>query len=1087
MKYAEVLSIAPNFRRSTNILYDSNCDSYILSTSSIEALRRIFISSTANSIAITGPFGSGKSSLLLFVEALLAKQVKHSVCIQKLKEKEPSIFAQYEKLVGKEHKGFLTLKLIGEHLSFKQIFFNAIKIKKELKQTNKFLESNEDFSLLSLLEIFNREVEKLGYTGVAIFIDEIGKIIEYASEKYLDSDIHALQDLAEFVNNHDNYRLIVALHKSFKDYVQNSTQLSFTEWDKIQGRFENIIFQDDFYELMHVFQEAITIEDLASMKDIQNNVATLFNNYKKHVPHKHISIHTESLQKLAPLHPFTALALFHIFSKHFQNQRSVFSFLSAQEPYSFQSFINKEYEGQPLYTLPMLFDYINYLTSAYNIDLIDKESWRLANEYLESANILTDIQQQIIKSIALISAFKLEHLIQLDEYGLELALSNEMKVQNIQDAVKELTNKGLILYKVTTNSYALIEETSIDINAELATIIKSKIKIDYENEVNNLIAQDKVLAKRFYINTGTAKFFTKIFIDTKVSQTTNMRFKLIYVGSEITQEELISVSKKNPYSIFITLPFTRQLKKIVEQSMAIKSMLSRKDIQANQLVCKILYNMLNTNKREIDKILDIKEQMYFEGKVLPYTSEVLQQSISQILENTYPHMPVIVNDLVNTINHEKSVPPGVKMLFKHMIEYENEENLNIEKTPPEKAIYLSVVKKSGLHQFDSKSKKWVFKQPNQCNFKPLWQELTKQIKQNQSISVIKLIDVFTKEPFGLNEDAAKFVVFLFLITNESHIHFFRENTYQFDFDIDQIMDIWKNTKLYTIKWYELTKDEEIIFAKYVQIFDQYFDVSYNKRNIKFIFQKLFTKLSALPKYCHQTQQLSKRAIALRSSILSSKEPHTSFFILFPKAVGYEYLNVNNVDDFITTFKTAFNEIVFSYKKMILDLEQTVATAFELSNKHYPFGNELESILEKYLYKYDDRKVNNIYRMCTTANDLVAFLNGLSLILNHKKVDDAFDRDIQDFKQNIRAFAQQILSKLNIIDLINERPIDVKKLKVSTLHGESDIIVSVENQKVSELSNLAEKMLYNLPSTLTKSEKLYLIALMVEEAARDIRE
>ena len=42
------------------------------------------------------------------------------------------------------------------------------------------------------------------------------------------------------------------------------------------------------------------------------------------------------------------------------------------------------------------------------------------------------------------------------------------------------------------------------------------------------------------------------------------------------------------------------------------------------------------------------------------------------------------------------------------------------------------------------------------------------------------------------------------------------------------MDIWKNTKLYTIRWYELSKDEEAIFAKYIQIFDQYFDASYTK-------------------------------------------------------------------------------------------------------------------------------------------------------------------------------------------------------------------------------------------------------------------
>ena len=153
------------------------------------------------------------------------------------------------------------------------------------------------------------------------------------------------------------------------------------------------------------------------------------------MPNKRISVDSSSLEKLAPLHPFSSLALFHIFSKHFQNQRSVFSFLSAQEPYSFQSFINKDLDVETLYTLDMLFDYINYISNAYAVNMPDKESWKLANEYLDSANILTIPQQQIIKSIALISAFGLENLIQLDKKTLKLALKDS---QNIKQEIEEL-------------------------------------------------------------------------------------------------------------------------------------------------------------------------------------------------------------------------------------------------------------------------------------------------------------------------------------------------------------------------------------------------------------------------------------------------------------------------------------------------------------------------------------------------------------------------------------------------------------------------------------------------------------------------
>jgi len=1080
MKYSDILNITSNFRRSTNILYDTNCDSYILSASSIEALQRIFISNTSNAIAVTGPFGSGKSSLLLFLEALLSKQEADNVCIEKLKTKESDIYEHYNSLVGNHEKGFLSLKLVGEHLSFKHILFSALKANKSLKNTHKCITENQDISLLNVLETLDEEAHTLGYTGIAIFIDELGKIIEYASEKYLDSDIHALQDLAEFVNQKSNYRLVVALHKGFKDYVQDTTYISFTEWDKIQGRFENIVFQDDFYELMYIFEEAIHVTDELATATVQEKVLTLYNNYRSHVPNKSIPVSEESLKKLAPLHPLTSLALFHIFSKHFQNQRSIFSFLSAQEPYSFQNFISEEQEKNSLYTLPMLFDYIKYLLNAYNVNMIDQASWNLANEYLESANILTGTQEKIIKSIALISAFKLEHLIQLDQFSLELALPDESDVNN---ALKELKDKGLILHKIATNAYALIEETSIDINADLDIILKDQIKIDFEMEINKLISNDKILAKRFHIKTGTAKFFEKVFIEADLEQTITLPFKVFYVSDELDERKIISASKKNATSVYINLPLSKQLKTIVSHSIAVETMLLRKDVQTNKLVRKILSNMLHTNKLEIDKLFDMRGSIYFNGQVVKYSSEHLQQMISTILESYYPHMPIIINDLVNTVNNERSVPPGLKMLLKHMLEFEEIADLAIEKTPPEKAIYLSVVKRSGLHKKQKKGI-WAFSMPTDCNFTHLWKALTKYMKKGKIVKISTLIDLVQEKPFGLNEHAAKFVVFLFLVVNESYIHFFRNNTYQFDFDIDDVMDVWKNTKLYTIRWYELSKEEKVIFAKYITIFDQYFDTSYSKQNIKFVFQKLYTKLNTLPKYCHQTQQLSKNAMSLRSSILSSKEPHESFFKLFPNAVGFDTLDSSNVDKFVEFFKEAFNEIVFSYKSIILDLEQSVSTLFNLSNKHYPFGNEFETILDKYLEIHDDKGASDIYRMATTANDLVGFLNGLALIINHKKIDDSFDKDIRDFKRNLKDFAQKLLSKLNVSELINNRPIDVKKLKISTVHGESDVVVSVDNDKLPELSSIAESLLYNIPHNLTKDEKLYLIAMLAETTSRD---
>lgn len=1074
MKYSDFISIDTNFQRSTNIMYDTNCDSYILSTSSIQALRRIFITNTSNSIAITGPFGSGKSSFLIYLEALLNKDKKFKVCIDKLEKNDSEIFAAYQKFVGKKKKGFFSIKVVGEHISFKKAFISTLLEYEELKDTHAFIQTDKDVSFNSLLKQLNNEIKGLGYTGTLFLLDELGKVIEYASEKYLDSDIHALQDLAEYVNKHDNMRLVVALHKSFKDYVQNTTHISFTEWDKIQGRFDNIVFQDDFYELMHIFEEAITINSNQDMCIVSKKINDTFTTYKNNKTDKKIPINPKSLEKLAPLHPFTSVALFHIFSKHFQNQRSVFSFLSAQEPYSFQSFISQEVADNTLYTLDMLFDYINYLSNAYTVNMPDKESWKLANEYLDSADTLTPVQQKIIKSIALISSFGLEKLIQLDAETFVLALLDE---STVKEEIKELQSKGLILYKRASHSLALIEETTLNIDEELSEVIKTQVKINYKDEINKLIENDSILAKRFHIETGTAKFFNKEFVDASIEKSTKTKFKLIYVSSDIDIDTLIDISSNNEYSIYIPVPLSHHIKSLVEQTIAIEKLLNRKDIQTNPRILKLLHAMLNANKNEIDNILDIKEDIFFNGKSMKYSSANLQHIMSNILQSVYTRMPIIINDLVNPLQTEVSIPNGMKKLFQHMIDHASDKNIGIENYPAQMAIYLSVIKRSGFHQ--CVSKQWLLDSPLDKKFTPIWKRLLTYVKSHEKISVDDMVDQLKLAPYGLNDTAAKFVVFIFFIINETNIHFFRTNTYQFDFDIDQFMDIWKNSKLYTIRWHELTDDQEEVFAKYIQIFDKHLEMDYSKKNIKYVFHKLFKNIQALPNFCRQTKNLSTSAISLRTGVLASKEPHSTFFKIFPAALDYTDLNTSNVDAFINDFKSAFNEIVFSYKRIALELEEVIADAFDLSSRHYPFDNKLEIILEKYLNEHDDKKVSSVYRVCNTSNDIVSFLNGLSLVLVNQKVEDAYDHDIKDLKQNINTFANAILSKLDIAQLIGNRPVDVKKLRISTINGDDSLVMTVHKEKIEELSIKAETFVYDLPYNLTKDEKLYLISLMME--------
>ncbi|MFW6015257.1 MAG: hypothetical protein ACOCRK_02320 [bacterium] len=649
MSYSDYISIKTTFKRSSNIIHDNSCESYILSTSSIESLRRIFITNTSNCFAITGPFGSGKSSFMIFLESLLKN--KNKSCINKLKEKAPEIYASYKEHLPQKNSEFLIIKIIGEHLSFRYLFTNAIKELGELKQTRKILEA-ENTSFNKILSTLEQERKDLGYSGVLILIDELGKVIEYASEKYLESDIHSIQDLAEFANNQPKFKLLVALHKSFKDYAQNNLQQSFTEWDKIQGRFDNMLFQDDFYELINIFEEALEISDEVSITKAREQVRSTYQEYLKINNDKFIPINQESLINLAPLHPFASLAVFNIFSRYFQNQRSIFSFLVAEEPYSFQSFINQEENSNQLYSLDDLFDYINYLTNIYNIQILDKESWKLANDYIDNANTLSDTQIRIIKSVAIVSAFKLEHLIKLDKEALHLALS-----QNISKELDKLLTQNILIHKLSTGSFSLIEETSIDINEELTLIMSTINDFDLASEINKFFNNEAILAKRFFIKTGTAKFFSQRYIDL-VSTTVSFKdFEILYLDSKIAEKELSKISKEKSKNLFITVTLSKDLEFILKQSIAAEVLLNKTQIQSNRIVKRILLDILNSNTNEAKRVFKLKSKIFFDGEKYTFSTKNMQESIDLKLinkEKTIVIPNAIDNNVFYSINKNKA-------------------------------------------------------------------------------------------------------------------------------------------------------------------------------------------------------------------------------------------------------------------------------------------------------------------------------------------------------------------------------------------------------------------------------------------------
>lgn len=1070
--YINELTLKNRFNKSTNIIHDKEeCNDYIITQSTKDTLSTFFKLDYHNSIALIGSFGCGKSSLLLYINTLLSQNENSKHCLQTLKKNDKQIYKLYEHFI--KDKNFLKIKIVAEHGSFKSQFKNAIFEHNILEETIAYLKKNQTFQMSKILEFFDKDLQKSDYSDVLFSIDEFGKFIEYGLEDTNSNDIFDLQTLAEYINKKNNYKLIISLHKAFSEYTNNFIEMTYTDWDKIQGRFENIVFKDDYYEMLNIFKETISLKKSEPIKNAQKLIDSIcseaiFNENNN----------VELFEKIAPIHPFSAIVISEIFTRYFQNQRSIFSFLFSTEPDAFQEFIAKEREKVTLYSLANLYEYVSYLLKVYNILLPDREIWYKAEHRLQDVRTKIEVKQDIIKTIALIHTFKLSNTIVTDEEHLVLSLLDRYLKKDIKIAINELVDDNILVYQEQTKSLSLLEDSNININKELKKRLLENKNIDFEKKLNDFIVDKFLVAKRYFVQYGMKRYFEKVYV-LKSVYLVDSKYKILFsdVDKELLQKESF-ISQK---SVFIPLLNLSDLKVLIKKMYVLEDIREEFSAIISIDTKEIIDNMMSDYTITLEKLLNasyMNGSIFYRGEEYSYSSKKLQEILSEIATLSYPDTPIINNYTFNhTIAHKGASTITIKKLFEGMLESSYLEYLGIKKFPAEKALYLSVIQKAGIHR-KIKDNQYSLSEPTGLNFSNIWQYLAQLLSRKVLLDV--LISKLEEEPYGLNRVTALFIISLFVLVHREKVNVFRDNTYTYTLTIDMLMNMWKASQKFQLQVIELSQKEQNLFKNYVEIATDFSEYTYSKDKVVSIIKTLHGKFSILPNYAKQTQKLSKEAIALRSAIISMKDPKDAFFVKFPRALGYE--NIENISDeaFVLKFKKAFNEVALAYKNEVVEFEKYFSEIFHFESQSFPYGNGLLTLSKKLeKIKSLDTQTRALIRSFTFSHSFLDFVNSIAVILINKKLEECYDNDITVLKGKLKDVSMDMLSKLELADMVSDTK-DVRKISLASLDSNLNRVISIDKSKLDTINNKVLELNKMIPTEYTNDEKLFLISQLLNK-------
>jgi hypothetical protein len=248
-------------------------------------------------------------------------------------------------------------------------------------------------------------VVKATKANVLLILDELGKTLEFAVHHRGTEDLYLLQQIAElqFKGENQVYFLGV-LHQSFAGYSERLTAVEQSEWSKIQGRFEDIPFTESPNQMVRLIGQAIARTQADPiLHAIHGQAESWFDTLQPLLTEQEVS--AKVLIEIYPLHPLTALVLPILCIRYAQNDRSLFTFLTGDEPHTFQQFLRLETVcGESLPTLKLYQVYDYFVESVTGLaSRINLQRW------VEVQNLLQDVSDRdpnvlkVLKTIGILN------------------------------------------------------------------------------------------------------------------------------------------------------------------------------------------------------------------------------------------------------------------------------------------------------------------------------------------------------------------------------------------------------------------------------------------------------------------------------------------------------------------------------------------------------------------------------------------------------------------------------------------------------------------------------------------------------------
>ena len=951
MSLTSDVKIAGRFLRSVRIdtdLDDENSlDGFICPQSSADVLMSMarHIESTGQgAFTWTGPYGSGKSSLVIALAALVSGNLK-------LRKKASTLFGS--KLTKAMHRampcgdnGWKILPVVARRDDPVLVIGGAAE---QAGLCKKPKQGWTETTLLSrLLQEAQNAKDKTG--GLVLFIDEMGKFLEAAAGD--GSDIYILQQLAEAASRSDGRLIIIGvLHQSFDEYASRLSRDVRDEWAKVQGRFVDLAVNIAGAEQIDLISRAILSDE--PPKGFDKIASGVANRSMLKLSQKSDGL-AKRLTQCWPLHPVVASLLGPVSRRRFgQNQRSIFGFLNSAELFGFQDFL-KQATRKSLFTPDLFWDYLRANLEPSIMASPDSHRWALAVDAIErcESNGGDTFRVKLLKTIAMIDLFK-ERSGLLPDYELLRICFPKTPAKELKKVLANLQSDSFVIFKKYQEAYAIFAGSDFDIETATRNALSAQPAVDYAR-LRDLIGLQPILAKRHYHETGALRWFdvdivqSSNLVETVSNGTTQSgaigRFLLAVPATRGSVEDTEKLCRKtarindNGDVIIGTSKSAVAINELARELSALEHVKDNHPELAGDAVAR---REVITRLGTVQALFETAVQQAFDSaiwyrkgqKPAQYRQHDLNSLASQLANERYPQSPIIFNELLNRSKPSGTAVSAQKSLMRKMILNAGSERLGISGYPAEGGLYASVLEATGLYGETAKGFKLCSPEDlsaDTANLKPLWGAASNYLEKNSDrpVNIGEVFDVWNSPPYGVKPGLMPILAIAFLITTKDTLAIYHDGLFQTSFsglDVDYLV---KNPETIQVRWMSMSEEALNMLSGMGHLVRDHRSEEQELLTPIDVARGLVAIHDGLPDWTKRTNRLSANALRIREILKRAKDPNALIFDDLPDALSKDVDSGQNV---VERLGDGLNELVSAYPTMLDRLQGLMLEELQVPN------------------------------------------------------------------------------------------------------------------------------------------------------------